>query len=383
MKELAEFLPELIKLRKELHQHPEISGKEFKTSRLLLRYCERFKPDQVIEKIGRTGLALIYEGSHPGKTVLFRAEMDAVPIEEDIEVSYSSDKKSVSHKCGHDGHMAILVGLAYCLHKIPVPKGRVVLLFQPAEETGKGALAVLQDPKFRKILPDYVFALHNIPGYSRDSILVREGPFAMASEGISVRMKGHAAHAAYPEQGISPLPAILEILESLPKLNRLKENTLEKHYISVTHCNIGRFGYGSVPGTAQLNLSVRASGSVELQMLHKKIVKLIQKIALKYYVEEKIQRWEPFDATVNDHRAVEIIRKVAGRKSYPIITLREPLRWSEDFGQFTTNYPGALFGLGAGENHSDLHTWYYDFPDEIIQTGISMFRGIIQEVMHD
>ncbi len=383
MKELAEFLPELIKLRKELHQHPEISGKEFKTSRLLLRYCQRFKPDYVIEKIGRTGLALVYEGENPGKTVILRAEMDAVPIEEDIEVSYSSDKKTVSHKCGHDGHMAILVGVAYCLHKLPPQQGRVVLLFQPAEETGKGAIAVLQDSKFRKIIPDYLFALHNIPGYTRGSVILRDGTFAMASEGLSVRLRGHAAHAAYPEQGISPLPALREILDALPKLTKSKDTTIPNQFLSVTHCNVGRFGYGSVPGTAQMNISMRAHGMKELEELHKRVVKMIQKIALKHYVEEKFQRWEPFDATVNDAGAVDIIRKVAERKNYHLISLPAPLRWSEDFGQYTMNYPGALFGIGAGENHSDLHTWYYDFPDEIIQTGITMFRGILQEVMHD
>jgi amidohydrolase len=309
--------------------------------------------------------------------------MDGVPIEEDIEVNYSSDTRSVSHKCGHDGHMAILVGLAFCLHKIPISRGRVVLLFQPAEETGKGALAVLNDPKFKKITPDYIFALHNIPGYPRESIIVKDGAFAMASAGISIRLRGHAAHAAYPEQGISPLPALRELLDGLPKLTRPKAGSAQSQYISVTHCNLGRFGYGSVPGTAILNLSLRALSLRELEGLHKRVVKLIQKTAMKYYVEEKIQRWEPFDATVNDPGAVEIIRKVAGKKNYHLIGLSDPLRWSEDFGQYTMNYPGALFGLGAGENHSDLHTWYYDFPDEIIQTGIAMFRGILQEVMHD
>jgi len=383
MKDLAEFLPELIQLRKELHHHPEISGKEFKTSRLLLRYCQRFKPDHIIEKIGRTGLALVFEGKSPGKTILFRAEMDALPIEEDIEVSYSSDKKSLSHKCGHDGHMAILIGLAFCLYNQPISRGRVVLLFQPAEEVGKGAIAVLNDPKFKKIKPDFVFALHNLPGYGKDSIIIRDETFAMASEGISIRLKGHAAHAAYPDQGISPLPAITDLIKKILSLNGRPGGLHQNQFITITHCHIGRFGYGTVPGTAMLNLSLRALCKKDLDKLHREVVKITGKIALKNYVEEKIQRWEPFEATVNDPEAVGIIKKVAEKNNYPVVILAEPVRWSEDFGQFTMTFPGALFGLGAGENKSDLHTWYYDFPDEILQTGITMFHDILLEVLHD
>jgi len=383
MKDLAEFLPELILLRKELHHHPEIAGKEFKTSRLLQRYCQRFKPNHIIEKIGRTGLALIFEGKSPGKTILFRAEMDALPIEEDIEVTYTSDRKSISHKCGHDGHMAILIGLAFCIHQAPLSKGRVVLLFQPAEEVGKGAIAVLNDPKFKKIIPDYVFAIHNIPGYDKEAIIIKDGTFAMASEGISIRLKGHASHAAYPEQGISPLPAIMDLLKKIPQLNRREGAIHQNQFITITHCHLGRFGYGTVPGTGMLNLSLRALCKKDLDKLHREVVKITGKIALKHYVEEKIQRWEPFDATINDHGAVEIVKKVAVKNNYRVVVLSEPLRWSEDFGQFTGAYPGALFGLGAGENQSDLHTWYYDFPDEILQTGITMFHGIIQDLIHD
>lgn len=383
MNTLNEFLPELITLRKELHHSPELSGKEFKTARLILQFCARFEPSRIIEKIGKTGLALIFDSGKPGNTLLFRADMDALPIEEDIELPYTSPKKSLSHKCGHDGHMTILSGLAFLLHLHPIRKGRVILLFQPAEEVGKGALAVLHDPKFRDINPDYVFALHNLPGFPRNSILVREGTFSMASEGLLVHLKGHASHAAYPEQGISPLPAVMELLDKLPKKAGQKRTNGNFNQLSITYVKIGRFGFGTVPGVAEIALTLRATESYELERLHADVSKTVAKIATQYYLEETFKRYEPFHATVNDTTAVNAIRKVATRHGFPLVELTQPFRWSEDFGQFTSHYRGAMFGLGAGENHSDLHTWYYDFPDEILETGIRMFYGITQDLLND
>ena len=383
MKSLTELLPELINLRKELHHNPELSGQEQKTARLLLEFHSRVRPDQIIEKIGKTGLAFIFEGKKPGKTLLFRADMDALPIEEDIDIPYLSDRKSLSHKCGHDGHMAILSGLSLMISNHPLRSGRVILLFQPAEETGKGALAVLKDPKFRSINPDYVFALHNLPGYPRNAIMVRNGTFAIASEGILIRLKGHASHAAYPDQGISPLPAIMELLDKLPKLTALSKRYKDFLQLSVTYSKTGRFGFGTIPGTAEIGLTIRAIDTGDLNRLREDILKLTERISTRYYLEEEIKRYEPFPATVNHAGAIEAVRAVALRHGLAVVELEEPLRWSEDFGHFTSQFPGALFGLGAGENHSDLHTWYYDFPDEILETGIRIFYGLIQDLLND
>lgn len=383
MKSLTELLPELVTLRKELHHNPELSGQEQKTARLILEFFSRVRPDHIIEKIGKTGIAFIFEGKKPGKTLLFRADMDALPIEEDIEIPYISDRKSLSHKCGHDGHMAILSGLALMVSIHPLRCGRVILLFQPSEETGKGALSVLNDPKFSHIKPDYVFALHNLPGYPRNAIIIRSGTFAIASEGIQIRLKGHASHAAYPDQGISPLPAVMELLEKLQKLTHLRQRFKDFVQLSITYTKIGRFGFGTIPGTAEIGLTIRAVETDDLEHLRTEIDKLTDRIATRHYLEEEFRRYEPFPCTVNHPGAVEAIRNVAVRHGFPVVELEEPLRWSEDFGYFTNLYEGALFGLGAGENHSDLHTWYYDFPDEILETGIRLFYGLIQDLLND
>jgi len=214
------YLNKLQELRKELHQFPEYSGREKKTADRILKYCAAFPPDLVIEKLGGHGLALIYKGEMEGKTILLRAELDALPLDEVIDIPHRSRNKDLAHKCGHDGHMAILCGVAAMLHEHRPKTGRVVLLFEPAEETGKGALAVFKDPKFQGILPDYVFALHNLPGFPAGSVIVRNDTFAFASLGLFTRIKGESSHAAFPEHGISPLPALIELQSALPELPR-------------------------------------------------------------------------------------------------------------------------------------------------------------------
>ena len=150
-------------LRKELHQYPEVSGKEVNTAKRIKAFIEKHHPTEIIENIGGNGLAVVYEFGKQGKTIVIRCELDALPIEEKNDFEHRSTIKGVSHKCGHDGHMAIVAGLIFWLKEQLFTKGKVVLLFQPAEETGQGAYKVLQDKRFQELKADYVFALHNIP----------------------------------------------------------------------------------------------------------------------------------------------------------------------------------------------------------------------------
>lgn len=174
MENSNQFTDSLVRLRKELHQHPEVSGKEIETSRRILSFLENYQPAELITELGTTGVMAIYKGKKAGKTVLFRCELDALPTEETNDFEHRSLNNGVSHKCGHDGHMAILCGLAAELHQNKPKSGTVVLLFQPAEEDGSGAQKVLLDPKFATIQPDYVFALHNLPGFPRHQIVVKK-----------------------------------------------------------------------------------------------------------------------------------------------------------------------------------------------------------------
>ena len=158
---------EIIKLRHNLHSLAEISGQEKQTAKKVKQLLEPMQPCRIVENIGGYGLAAVFDSGKSGKTYMFRAELDALPLEEEIDVDYASINPKVSHKCGHDGHMAILLGLAGIINSHrDLWNGKVILIFQPAEETGTGADLVWSDPKFAWLKPDLVFALHNLPGYS-------------------------------------------------------------------------------------------------------------------------------------------------------------------------------------------------------------------------
>lgn len=178
-------LNDLIDLRRKIHSFPEISGEEVETAKRLSDYIEKFKPTEIIKNIGGNGIAAVFEFGN-GPTVLVRSELDALPIQEINSFEYKSTVEGKSHKCGHDGHMVMLAGLANLLSKRPWEKGRVVLLFQPAEETGEGAIKVLQDEKFVRIEPDYVMALHNLPGFESTSVVCKNDSFTASVKSMII-----------------------------------------------------------------------------------------------------------------------------------------------------------------------------------------------------
>ncbi len=380
MKASIPYLDKLQDFRKELHRYPEYSGQEKETAARVLKFCNQFEPDNVIEKLGGNGFALVFEGSPDGKTVMLRAELDALPVHESQEINHHSLVKDISHKCGHDGHLVILCGVAGILHKQRPETGRVVLLFEPAEESGKGAKAVIKDPKFQEIKPDYVFALHNVPGFPQGAVVVKSDIMAVASQGLFSRLKGRASHAAYPDQGISPLPALLELQRVLPQLPNTIGELGDQTRVTITYSRLGHFTFGTSPGNAELAATIRAKQDTDIELMKAKIVPMIRDIGNNYSLDTIIQWHERFDSTINDQEAVGIIQAAARTCTFPLVEMNEPFWWSEDFGQFTERFPGAIFGLGAGENHSDLHTANYDFPDEIIEPGIRIFHEIINQL---
>lgn len=209
---------ELIELRHALHRKPEVSGEERETARTIIGFLAPSAPDRVVTGIGGHGVAAIYEGSEPGPTVLVRAELDALPIEELSGVPHSSQVPGKGHLCGHDGHMTILAALSRGLGRQRPQRGRAILMFQPAEETGAGAAAVIADPKFKEIVPDFSFSLHNKPGMPLGTIRLSEGAANCASRGLKIVLNGRTSHAATPEHAISPMKALARLLPELTAL---------------------------------------------------------------------------------------------------------------------------------------------------------------------
>lgn len=374
-------LKNLIAFRKYLHKYPELSKKEYKTAKKIKEFISGNTPDEIIEKLGGTGLAAIHNGKSHGKTVLIRADIDALPISEINDFEHKSVFPEVGHKCGHDGHTTILAGLSVVLRENPPEKGRVVLLFQPSEETGEGADMVLNDPQFEKLKPDFVFALHNLPGYETSSIVIRKQHFAAASKGMTVKLFGKTSHAANPELGISPALAVAEIIQQLSSLSALKDGFHDFKLITVIHTRIGEIAFGTTPGYAEVRATLRSFRNDDMEVLTNKAVAIVEDASDKYGLKPEIGWQEEFPATINDEKCVQVLRQVAEENQFNVDEPGSPFRWSEDFGYFTLKYPGALFGIGSGEKHPSLHNPDYDFPDEIIPTGIRMFDGIIRKML--
>ena len=375
------LLKEIIEFRRQLHHFPELSGRESTTSKAIADFLKNSYPSSIIPDIGGHGIAVVYESGTDGPTVLFRADMDALPIQELNEFGYHSVVKGVAHLCGHDGHSAILVGVASLLKHNPPASGRVVLLFQPAEETGEGAAAVIADPKFNEIKPDYAFAMHNLPGFEKGTIYVRNETFASASTGMIIELKGKSSHAAHPEQGNNPDKALAKLVLGMNELKEDKSAFEDFVLLTIIHAKLGEVAFGTTPGNAVLMATLRSFLDKDMMLLRQMVEQLVKVICQEHKIEHEIAYVEEFPATANNIQCVTAIRKAAEKLRFRVKELDEPFRWSEDFGHFSNHCNAAQFGIGSGLNHPNLHSEYYDFPDEIIGPSVMLFHGIIEELL--
>lgn len=374
-------LRELTELRHQLHRRAEISGSESETARLIHDFLKETHPDEIQEGVGGHGILATYQGGDEGPHILLRCELDALPIPDEIESDYRSESEEVGHKCGHDGHMSIICGVARLLAEERPAAGTVTLLFQPAEETGQGARQVLGDDIFQAVNPDYCFALHNLPGYTRHQIVVREGTFAAASVGLEVKLKGQTAHAGHPEEGRSPATAMAQLVQALSSVPQFYSSLDQAAKVTVINAVLGEQAYGTSPGRATVRATLRTYSDELLASVQSQCLEIAEGLAGTYGLDIDYDWVEPFAATINNPEAVDIIRSAAAHQEKDILEKENPFSWSEDFGHFTKEIPGAIFGLGIGREHNALHSEHYDFPDEVIATGTLMFMQIINEIL--
>lgn len=372
----------LISYRKELHAHPELSHKEENTAVRIMSHLQKYKPDSVHEHIGGKSLAFVFDSNKPGPCILFRAELDALPIEEINTFGHVSQNPGVGHLCGHDGHIAILLGLAEKFSENRPASGKIILFFQSAEETGEGAKLAIEDPFFEALKIDYAFALHNLPGFHAGQIIVRDGAFSSASVGITIKLSGKTSHAAYPENGINPGMGTAEIVRSFKALSNAPDFADEGTFITLVQVTLGEHAFGTSAGNAIIRATLRSSDNA----LFKKLINNAKEEVYKYAEQEglkaEISFHEEFLATKNDTVCNEIVRKVSVRLGFEVFEPQSAFRWSEDFSWFTQKFRGCLFGVGAGIGHPQLHNPDYDFPDEIIAPAVDLFYGISKEVQY-
>ena len=375
-------ISKLTELRHNLHQLPEVSGDESHTAQMITQFLEPFKPDQLYNRLSGHALAAVYEAQDTdGPTILFRCELDALPILETGSIAYKSQNEHVAHSCGHDGHMAIVASLAVALHKQRPKSGRVILLFQPAEETGKGAKPLVEALKLNKLVPKYSFALHNMPQEPLHAVMIKNGFFNCASVGMKIELFGKTSHASHPENGISPCEAMCEILAEVKTINEEFKAHDAFCLISINHASLGDEAFGITAGAAKIMLTLRSESDQLMSKMQNQLDIFTQKTSRKYNLGYDYSLDEAFEASVNDDEAADKIRQASTDENLQVIELDKAWRASEDFGQFANISKSAMFMVGAGVDLPFLHNPDFNFPDEIIETGHNVFHRLIVNIL--
>jgi len=276
--------------------------------------------------------------------------------------------------------MAILMALAEIVVQNLPCKGSVTFLFQPAEETGEGAIAVVGDTQFEQFNPDYCFALHNLPGHPLGDVLIREGGFNCASRGMIINLEGRTAHAAYPETGISPALALADLMQSLPALPASLQSD-ELIMLTLIHCSMGEEAFGTAAGAGKLLVTLRSETNQGMQLLIDNVTQKVEQLAARNKLSVNIEWQDVFNASVNDAKCAQHVADAAAHCGNKVVWLDEPLRWSEDFGALSQSAKGAMFAFGAGIDSPQIHNPDYDFPDELINQGRDIFFKIYTDLL--
>ncbi|GAW35712.1 putative hydrolase YxeP [Roseovarius sp. A-2] len=374
-------IAELTALRHDLHRHPEISGEEGETARRITTALNAAPPDTLLTGLGDHGVAAVYAGAESGPTVLFRCELDALPIEEQGNLPHCSTRSGKGHLCGHDGHMTVIMGLARLLSRHRPARGRAVLLFQPAEETGAGAIAVLDDPKFGTVSPDYAFALHNMPGLPLGHVGLIPGPVNCASRGMAVTLTGKSAHASEPENGASPMAALSSLMPDLTALGHGTPQGADFTLATVTHAQMGAPAFGIAPGEATLYVTLRTLTDDGMAALCDAAETLVEKAAHAHGLTFALTYHDIFAHCENHPDATQILRNALDTLAISHDNSGLPMRASEDFGRFGHIAKSAMLFLGAGTDHAALHNPDYDFPDDLIPIGAQIFHRVARDLL--
>jgi amidohydrolase len=372
-------LAALAAFRRARHAAPELSGAEAETAAAFAAALP--PPDTLLTGLGGHGVAAVYDGAAPGPAILIRAELDALPIAETGTAPWASAVPGVAHLCGHDGHLAILLGVARALARRRPARGRAILLAQPAEEDGSGAAAVLADPRVAALAPDFGFALHNLPGAPLGTAWLKPGPMNCASLGLRIVLAGRTAHAAEPESALSPAAALARLLTRLPALGPGGPLTRGFRLVTVTHARLGAAAFGIAPGTAEVWATLRTLTDDGMAALRRDAEALARAEAAADGLALDLSVHDDFAACSNHPQATAHLAAAIRAAGLPLAEGALPMRASEDFGRFAALCPTAMFALGAGEAHPRLHAPDYDFPDALLAPGVAVFERLLHDLL--
>ncbi len=368
---IEEQISYIVELRHRLHQVPEPAFSEIQTAAIITDELNKLSiPVQT--NIAGTGIVADLVTGRPGVFIAFRADMDALPIKESTGVVYMSQNPGYSHSCGHDGHSAALVGTARILVKMRNElTGRIRFIFQPAEETGQGAQAMIENGVFDQELPDAILGFHSWPGLATDSVACRPQTMMASCDFLNIRVIGKGGHGARPEIAKNPLIGMAKIVEVLSKLDN------SERIVSLCVAKIGRQA-NIIANRGKLSGTIRTLNPQIREKTIDEIVSMVNAVCDPLRLQAKISFDARTPAVMIDERLYSIFREVAtGLLSEDkVINIQSPSMGSEDFGSYLEHVPGLLFRIGMGPNSAQLHQSNFDFNDKALKTAMLMLSGL-------
>ncbi len=366
------------KIRCEIHSKPELKYQEHLTAEKIVQVLSDIGYTDVKTGIGKTGVVALCDSGKPGKTVALRADIDALPIQEENKFSHCSTHKGVMHGCGHDGHTASLLAAAEILWNNKTHfNGRVKLLFQPAEEGGLGAQAMIKDGALKNPDVDVIFGCHNIPGLIESKVYVRANAILCGLGSFNIDVKGRAAHGSMPDKNVNAALVASQIISSLQSIPSRAISPLELVSIVVTSINCGEIGY-ILPEKAKITGFIKAVSVNGLNKLQENIKLVAEKVAEIYKGSAEVGFGNMHIPTINHLAEYKHVMKSAetlfGEDGYCVLDM--PLLPAEDFSYYMEEVPGCYFIIGSGKDWPQLHTSHYDYNNEILPTAAKMLAKI-------
>jgi amidohydrolase len=382
---VADLQPDIQAWRRDIHQHPELLYDVHRTAAFVADRLREFGCDEVATGLGRTGVVGVIKGRKPAgkadiKVIGLRADMDALPIEEETNLDYTSRTPGLMHACGHDGHTAMLLGAARYLAETRNFAGDAVVIFQPAEEGGAGAAAMIKDGLMDRFAIDQVYGMHNGPGIPVGSFAIRTGPIMAATDSIDIRIEGLGGHAARPHKCLDSVLVGAQLITALQSIVSRTIDPLDSAVISMCEFHAGN-ARNVIPQTAELRGTVRTLTEEVRALVEKRVREVVAGVAQMTGAKIDLVYERGYPVTVNHASqtdvATQVAKEIAGDAN---VHAMPPLMGAEDFAYMLESRPGAFIFCGNGDS-AGLHHPAYNFNDEAIVFGTSYWIKLVENTL--
>lgn len=381
---VADLQPDIQAWRRDIHEHPELQYDVHRTAEFVEKRLREFGCDEVATGLGRTGVVGVIKGRKAGKgdirVIGLRADMDALPIEEATKLPYASKTPGKMHACGHDGHTAMLLGAARYLSETRNFAGEAVVIFQPAEEGGAGAAAMIKDGLLERFAIDQVYGMHNGPGIPVGSFAIRSGPIMASTDAVDIRIEGRGGHAARPHTSIDSVMVGAQLVTAVQSIVSRSVDPLESAVVSICEFHAGN-ARNVIPQTAELKGTVRTLTSEVRALVEKRLREVVEGVARMTGAKIDLKFDRGYPVVVNHAAqtdvAIRVAKEVSGEGN---VHEMPPLMGGEDFAYMLEQRPGAFIFCGNGDS-AGLHHPAYDFNDEAIVYGTSYWIKLVENTL--